>query len=327
MFSRFTASSRLVMQRAFREAKRSQHDFVGTEHLLFGILCDTEGLAATLLRSLNAQPELILEKVELALRRHDAGMAMEQFPLSPASKRVFRCAADESALLQNHGIGPEHLLLGLVRESDCEAAQLLSRHGVTLGAIRTAAAQIPPDAQREAQIQLSDTPQLTLGENPTVDELERWIAPVIKLETSSAFLRSTSAAPTTAEELQAVQGQLRLTQLLLGCLLSYAFGHLMFNWWAGLLLVPLGMLIVGTHSTPVGISFGMACGYFLGSASRLDLLGSAYDTIILAIVGGFLGSFLGDGWRFAKTIQQTPQSGSDQPEQESPHDITENRAK
>ena len=62
------------MQRAFREGKRWQHDFVGTEHLLYGLLCDADGPAVMLLRSLNANPELMLQKAELSLKRHDGRM-------------------------------------------------------------------------------------------------------------------------------------------------------------------------------------------------------------------------------------------------------------
>src|SRR5436190_2462639 len=92
VFSRFTASARRVMQQAFREAKRCQHDFVGTEHLLFGILCDSNSPAIALLRSLNADIQLLLAKVELSLQRHGESAIMEQFPLSPATRRVFQAA-------------------------------------------------------------------------------------------------------------------------------------------------------------------------------------------------------------------------------------------
>ncbi len=166
MFTRFTASARRVMQRAFREAKRWQHDFVGTEHLLYGLLFDTDGPVAALLRSLHKKPELMFEKVELSLQRHEDGLAMERFPLSPASKRVFRAAADEAALLNHQMIAPEHLLLGLLRESECEAAQILAAHGVALGAMRGAVARIPPDTYHEAQIRTE--PHTAPGDIPNI---------------------------------------------------------------------------------------------------------------------------------------------------------------
>src|SRR5258708_6341251 len=109
------------MQRAFREAKRWQPEFLGPGHPPFRLLCDADGSAVTLLHILNARPELMLQKVELSLQRHEAGMAMEQFPLSPAVRRAIRSAADEAAQAQHQVIGPEHLLLGLLRETDGEA--------------------------------------------------------------------------------------------------------------------------------------------------------------------------------------------------------------
>lgn len=329
MFSCFTASARRVMQRAFREAKRWQHDFVGTEHLLYGLLCDGEGPAVTLLRTLNAKPELMLEKVELSLQRHDGGMVMEQFPLSPASKRVFSCAAEEAAQFQHQMIGPEHLLLGLLRESDCEAAQILCAHGVAWNAMRNAVANIPPDTYREAQIQAHEGPRGILGDNPRADELEGSIAPLttheeLTLDKSTGMLAPVGVPEPTPPLGQELETQLRRTQTLLGIVLGFALGFWLGGWMMGSVVAFAGLGIASFRSSWIGTFAGVACGLFIVPLFHTEWSTPVYP-LLMGILGGFLGSFLGDAWRFDRIlpVQQPPPQVS--AKQEPTHDAVENR--
>ncbi|MBI3823040.1 MAG: ATP-dependent Clp protease ATP-binding subunit [Planctomycetes bacterium] len=296
MFSRFTASARRVMQRAFREAKRWQHDFVGTEHLLYGLLCDLDGPAGTLLRSLQVAPDLLLGKVELSLQRHDGGLAMEQFPLSPASRRVFRSAADEAASFRHQMIGPEHLLLGLLRERDCEAAQILATHGIAFSAVREAIAQLPPDLYREAQIQADEAPRTAPGDNPSANELERRVAPPPKVEdvAQSPLLSglpwAAGPAPTPLQELST---RLWRTQLVFGGLLGYTFGHWLSDWKLGLLSALIGVGVAFSRHSWVGLLVGTSCGLLITPLFRPDV--GPWGPIVIGLLGAFLGSFLGDG--------------------------------
>lgn len=294
MFSRFTASARRVMQRAFREAKRCEHDFVGTEHLLFGTLYDPEGPAVALLRTLGAGPELILEKVELSLARHDGGMAMEQFPLSPASRRVFRAAAEEAATFHHQMIGPEHLLLGVLRESDCEAAQLLTRHGVGLSAVRAAVARIPPDTYHEAQIRAEDRTRVTPSDNPSADELEEWIAPTLTLEQTMSEPAPDALVP-AADDPAALLKQLRRTQLFLGTVMGYCYGHWLTGYWqAGIVLSLLGWSLAFYNKTWVSV---LVCGL----AGLVIAEGARRPVYLIALPLGMLfGTFLSDFWRFTR---------------------------
>jgi len=329
VFSRFTASARRVMQRAFREAKRWQHDFVGTEHLLYGLLCDSDGPAVMLLRLLNANPDLMLEKVELSLQRHEAGMAMEQFPLSPASKRVFGGAAQEAALFQHQMIGPEHLLLGLLRESDCEAAQILSAHGVAGNAARNAVAAIAPDTYREAQIQANESSRVILGENPSADELEGWIAPLttheeLTLDESTGMLAPIGLPKSAQPPGQELEAQLRRTQLLLGIVLGFALGFWLSGWIMGSVMAMAGLGIASFHNSRVGMLAGGACGLVIIPLFRTELSTPLYP-ILACILGGFLGSFLGDAWRFDRILPVQQPPPRDFAKHEPNHDAVENR--
>ncbi len=316
MFSRFTASARRVMQRAFREAKRWQHDFVGTEHLLFGLLCDADGPAAALLRAINANPDLVLRKVELSLQRHDGGMALEQFPLSPASRRVFHAAADEAALFHHQMIGPEHLLLGLLRESECEAAQILANNGIAWSPTRNAIAMISPDAYAEAQILTPEQVRFTPGDNPSADELERWMAPPITYE--DATLASSPVTPPGWAPLEhpaappEIEAQLRRTQLVLGLVMGFAFGYWLAGWIMGLVLAGLGVGLASYRSSWLGIAVGACCGLFLAPVYHADDIGPL-GPIALGMLGGLLGSFLSDGWLFSTSTPMPSSPDLDPP--------------
>lgn len=280
------------MQRAFREAKRWQHDFVGTEHILFGLLCDPDGPAVRLLRSLQIKPDLVLSKVELSLQRHDNGLAMERFPLSPASKRVFQAAAEEAAHFRHHVIGPEHLLLALLRETDCEAAQLLAGSGVAWNDVRDAIARLPVDAYGEGNVHADDARRMPIGDNPSADELERWVAPLTKhAEVTHDQLASMGIVPLHI----GLEIQIRLTQFVLGGLLGYTYGHWLQGWMLGLILATLGIGLAGWHNSWVSITVGAALGLFLPPLFLDDVTVPA-GPLLFCVIGAFLGSFLGDAW-------------------------------
>jgi hypothetical protein len=318
VFSRFTATARRVMQRAFREARRCQHDFVGTEHLLYGLCCDQDGPAVTLLRELGAQPELMLQKVELSLQRHDGGMAMEQFPLSPASKRAFRAATDEAARFNHQMIGPEHLLLGLLRERECEAAQILDRHGVALTAVRDAVARIPPDAYHDAQVRTSEQARTAPSDNPTVDELEQWVAPPITIEHTAGEPAPTPflATPTFAPILpQDVEAQLRRTQYFLGAFGGYAMGHwAMGTWYLGLLFAFLGIFIAFANRAYVSIpGCGMLALIAVSYQRRWHEPAHPYVFMLALPLGILFGTFLCEFWRFTLQSDEQPISEEGHP--------------
>lgn len=293
MFSRFTASARRVMQRAFREAKRRHHDFVGTEHLLFGLLCDADGPAFALLRAIEGRPELLLRKVEVALDRHGDGLAMERFPLSPASKRAFEAAGAEATAAGHQMIGPEHMLLAILREDECEAAQLLGEHGVALAALRTAVARIPPDAFHEARLQAGALPRVNVGDNPSAEELERWIA-APEIEAGS---QAVLAAPSLLG--QDMAAQLRITQCVLGGVLGFAFGFWAGGWGLAIVCAAGGVVVGALHNSWFGAAAAGSGAMFLTWVFRPDLAASLgpFFPLVLGIGGAFLGSFLGDGWR------------------------------
>ena len=134
MFERFTERARKVIVLAQEEAERLRHNFVGTEHLLLGLIAEDEGVAAQVLASLGVALGEAREQVESIVGY--GGEAVMQKPFTPRSKKVLEFSLRESQQLRHYYIGTEHLLLGLVRESEGVAARVLSNLDVDPDRIR-----------------------------------------------------------------------------------------------------------------------------------------------------------------------------------------------
>jgi len=136
-FDRFTERARKVLSLAQEEAQRFQHNYIGTEHLLLGLVREGEGVAARVLTSLGAELSQIRQAVEFIIGRGDR-IVLGEIGLTPRAKKVIELAVDEARRLNHHYIGTEHLLLGLVREGEGIAAGVLESLGVNLERVRMA---------------------------------------------------------------------------------------------------------------------------------------------------------------------------------------------
>ena len=138
MFERFTERARKVVVSAQEEARFFGHDYIGTEHLLLGLLHEDEGVAAHVLGSLNVTLDKACEQVESVVGRGEEGIGdrVGQAPFTTRSKRALESASREALQLGHNYIGTEHILLGLVRESEGGAAHVLSNLGVDPDKVR-----------------------------------------------------------------------------------------------------------------------------------------------------------------------------------------------
>jgi hypothetical protein len=143
MFERYTEKARRTIFFGRYEASQFGSPYIETEHLLLGILREDKPLAQRFLHS-HATVESIREKIEGRGSRGEKVSTSVDLPLSDESKRVLVFGAEESARLKHDHIGTGHLLLGLLREEKCFAAQLLGEHGVTLEAVRESLLQAEP---------------------------------------------------------------------------------------------------------------------------------------------------------------------------------------
>jgi ATP-dependent Clp protease ATP-binding subunit ClpC len=128
----FTDRVRKVLAMAREEAVRLQHDYVGTEHILLGLIREGEGVAAAVLMNLNVDLDQVQERTEEQVRKGKAGATMGELPYTSRAKKVLEFAVAEARDLNHSYVGTEHLLLGLLREEKGVAAQVLESLGVTL---------------------------------------------------------------------------------------------------------------------------------------------------------------------------------------------------
>jgi ATP-dependent Clp protease ATP-binding subunit ClpC len=128
----FTDRVRKVLAMAREEAIRLQHDYVGTEHILLGLIREGEGVAAAVLTNLSVDVEQIQERIEESVRRGKATIALGELPYTSRAKKVLEFAMAEARELNHSYVGTEHLLLGLLREEKGIAAEVLNQLGVTL---------------------------------------------------------------------------------------------------------------------------------------------------------------------------------------------------
>jgi ATP-dependent Clp protease ATP-binding subunit ClpC len=134
-FNKFTERARKVLTLAQEEAQRFQHNYIGTEHLLLGLVREGEGVAAKVLTNLGVQLSDVRRAVEFIIGRGDR-IVEGEIGLTPRAKKVIELAVDEAKLLKHQYIGTEHILLGLVREGGGIAAGVLESMGVKLEQVR-----------------------------------------------------------------------------------------------------------------------------------------------------------------------------------------------
>jgi ATP-dependent Clp protease ATP-binding subunit ClpA len=135
MFERFTDRSRRVVVLAGEEARMLNHNYIGTEHILLGLIHEGEGVAAKALESLGIGLEAVRQQVEAIIGQGQQAPS-GHIPFTPRTKKVLELALREATQLGHNYIGTEHILLGLIRESEGVAAQVLVRLGADLHRVR-----------------------------------------------------------------------------------------------------------------------------------------------------------------------------------------------
>ena len=136
MYERFTDRARKVMQLANQEAQRFNHEYIGTEHVLLGLVKEGSGVAANVLKNLDVDLRKIRIEVEKIVQTGPDMVTMGKLPQTPRAKKVIEYAMEEARNLNHNYVGTEHLLLGLLREQEGVAAQVLMNLGMKLEDVR-----------------------------------------------------------------------------------------------------------------------------------------------------------------------------------------------
>ncbi len=149
-FDLFTKRARHVLTLAEEEARRFQHNYIGTEHLLLGLEREGEGIAAQVLSNLGIEVDQVRHAVETIIGRGER-IVLGEFGLTPRAKKVIELAMDEARRLNHRFIGTEHLLLGLIREGEGIAAGVLENLGLQLEQVRTETIRVLRQNQQEQE--------------------------------------------------------------------------------------------------------------------------------------------------------------------------------
>jgi four helix bundle protein len=136
MFEHFTNRARKVMALANQEAQRFNHEYVGTEHILLGLVKEGSGVGATVLKILDVDIKKLGLDAEKLVKRGPKAVTMGRLPQTPGAKRAIEYAIEESRTLNHNYVGTEHVLLGLLREGEGIAAQVLMNLGLRLEEVR-----------------------------------------------------------------------------------------------------------------------------------------------------------------------------------------------
>jgi len=135
MFDRFNTQARKVMKLARDEAYKLKHDYIGTEHLLLGLIGEDEGIAAAVLRQVGVKSETIREQLNISPSSNP--QAAGTIPFTKKAKKALEICVEQAAELRHNYIGPEHLLLGILTDSESQATKLLEKMGFDISAIKT----------------------------------------------------------------------------------------------------------------------------------------------------------------------------------------------
>jgi len=165
-FEKFSERARRVLSLAQEEAQRFNHNYIGTEHILLGLVRETEGVAARVLSGLGVDLSKVRSAVEFIIGRGEKP-AQGEIGLTPRAKKVVELAVDEARRMNHTYIGTEHLLIGLLREGEGVAAGVLESLGITLEKVRTETHRILSSSSSGGGSQGSRSSQRT----PTLDQL------------------------------------------------------------------------------------------------------------------------------------------------------------
>ena len=164
-FEKFSERARRVLSLAQEEAQRFNHNYIGTEHILLGLVRETDGVAAKVLSNLGVELSKVRSAVEFIIGRGEKSTAGE-IGLTSRAKKVIELAVDEARRLNHNYIGTEHLLIGLMREGEGVAAGVLESLGVNLDKVRAETSRILTHT-----VQHSQSGSRTGTRTPTLDQL------------------------------------------------------------------------------------------------------------------------------------------------------------
>ena len=167
----YTDAASRVMALAEQEARAFNHEYIGTEHILLGLIQEDSGTVSDLLKTFEVDPSEIRHEIEGLVQRGPNSIAVGTIPLTPRARRVIECASDEVKFMNEASVGPEHLLLGLFREPDGVAGRALRNLGLQISQVVTEVFRIRLEQMKIVERAVRPVPAGTAWKRKTREEL------------------------------------------------------------------------------------------------------------------------------------------------------------
>ncbi|MFO8053223.1 MAG: Clp protease N-terminal domain-containing protein, partial [Candidatus Omnitrophota bacterium] len=169
MFNRFTERARKVLVLAKEESRRFNHDYIGTEHILLGLIREGEGVACAVLQNIGMDLGRLRAEIEKLMSPGAAASVLGDIPFTPRAKKALELATEEARSLGHNYIGTEHILLGLLREEEGIASQVLFSLGVDIKKARNEISALLGGSSTSAQMRTKKSSSKT----PALDSFGR----------------------------------------------------------------------------------------------------------------------------------------------------------
>jgi hypothetical protein len=287
MYARFTDRARKVMQLANQEAQRFNHEYIGTEHILLGLVKEGSGVAANVLKNLDIDLRKVRMEVEMIVQTGPEMVFWGKLPQTPRAKMVLEYAVEEAHNLNHNYVGTEHLLLGLLREKEGVASQVLMNLLLDVDDIREAV------LDNLGQPSLPTLPLDQARRREEADHQDR----IRRLE--DGLTAMVAHWPQTQEEQQAkwdeqhtqlrsLEQQLRNVRVLLGALLGAFAGGVLAAQSGALIGLLAGGAVGGLGRFIPALLAGCITGILLGSTHLPDAGGGLLGALMGVLAGVFL---------------------------------------
>ncbi|MDD5015340.1 MAG: Clp protease N-terminal domain-containing protein, partial [Atribacterota bacterium] len=169
MFKRYTEKAKKVVMIAQEEAINLSHDYIGTEHILIGLLKEEEGVASQVLKQLGLNVDKVIEEVERLVGKGEY-QQIGEIAFTPRAKKILELASQEASQLKNNYIDTEHILLGLIKEGSGVAVRILSDLGVNLDNVYSEVMKVIMESEAQG---FSPTTEKKITKTPALDEFGR----------------------------------------------------------------------------------------------------------------------------------------------------------
>jgi hypothetical protein len=269
-YARFTDHVRKVMQLANQEAQRFNHEYIGTEHILLGLVKEGSGVAANVLKNLDIDLRKIRLEVEKIVQSGPDMVTMGKLPQTPRAKLVIDLAIEEARNLNHKYVGTEHLLLGLLREQETVASQVLRNLGLKLSDVRKEVLQV-------------------LGYEIASEEsysgrtlVRRWSR---ESRNQSGLPQEEPSLSEEQKQLRSLEQQLWNVRVVLGALAGALVGALLFASLGSVIGLLVGGLVAALGWRILGVLAGGGAGALLGCVQLLNEWGGLAGALLGALVG------------------------------------------